>query len=85
MQELIDGLNKVESMIIVGDSRVGNDIILGNKQRFNEETKNDSGERLIAFFTYNELRSNNNFFSNKPHHKYTGKYKRATNSSGYIH
>ena len=62
-----------QNIIIMGDlnARVGNDIISGIKQRFNEDIKNDNGDLLIDLCSQNNLRINNTFFPHKWKHKYT--------------
>lgn len=73
LQETIDTIPRNETVILMGDfnARVGNTIIPGVKQRFNEDVTNENGELLIDFCSQNELRINNTFFKHKEQHKYT--------------
>jgi hypothetical protein len=50
---------------------IGNEIINGVKQRFNEPESNDNGEQLIDLCARNELRITNTYFPHKPQHKFT--------------
>lgn len=73
LQETVDTIPKSEITILLGDfnARVGNSIIAGIKQKYNEHTTNENGELLIDFCTQNEFRINNTFFKHKEQHKYT--------------
>ncbi|XP_044766150.1 craniofacial development protein 2-like [Coccinella septempunctata] len=73
LQETIDTIPRNETVILMGDfnARVGNTMIPGVKQRFNEDVTNENGELLIDFCAQNELRINNTFFKHKEQHKYT--------------
>lgn len=73
LQEVIHQTNPEETTIIAGDfnARIGNDVIPGIKNRFNETHLNENGELLIEFCLDNELRINNTFFDHKDQHKYT--------------
>lgn len=54
-------------MIIFGDfnARIGNEIVPGIKQRFNETVLNDNGELMITLCAFNEVRINNTFLTIK--------------------
>lgn len=73
LQDTIESITPNETTIILGDfnARIGNDIIPGIKQRFNEDVTNDNGELMINLCTINELRINNTFFNHKDQYKYT--------------
>ncbi|XP_055385805.1 craniofacial development protein 2-like [Condylostylus longicornis] len=73
MQNLADSIRADEKLILLGDfnARIGDNVISGIKQRFNENVINENGEKLIEFFSQNLLRINNTFFNHKLQHKYT--------------
>lgn len=73
LQNTLNKIPKADEIMILGDlnARIGNEILEGIKNRFNEETLNNSGEQLIQFCAHNELRINNTFYPHKPQHKYT--------------
>lgn len=73
LQEVIDELPRDEKVIVLGDlnARIGNEIVDGIKQRFNEDVTNCNGESLTMFCAQNNLRINNTYFPQKPRHKYT--------------
>lgn len=73
LQKTIDAIPQNETVILLGDfnARVGNTIIPGVKQKFNENITNENGELLIDFCSQNEFRINNTFFKHKIQHKYT--------------
>lgn len=52
-------------------ARIGNNVIPGVKNRFNEETYNESGEQVTQICAINGLRINNTYFPHKPQHKFT--------------
>ncbi|KAK5649517.1 hypothetical protein RI129_000546 [Pyrocoelia pectoralis] len=60
-------------LLLMGDfnSRNGNDIVQGVKQRFHEDINNDNGDLLVC--VQNSLRINNTFFDNDFKYKYTFK------------
>ncbi|XP_030754777.1 craniofacial development protein 2-like [Sitophilus oryzae] len=62
-----------QKILILGDfnARIGNQIIPGIKQRFNENVLNDNGELMIDLCTFNKLRINNTFYDHKEQHKFT--------------
>ncbi|XP_065170188.1 uncharacterized protein [Atheta coriaria] len=74
LQHVLDS-HKNEATIILGDfnSRIGNRIIPGVKQRFNEETENENGTLMTNLCTINELRINNTYYEHKQQHKHTCK------------
>lgn len=61
LQDLLDTTKNGEKTIILGDfnARVGNTPLDGVKQKFNEETLNENGERLVEICLMNALRINN--------------------------
>lgn len=67
LQDAIDEVGNEEIIVVLGDfnRRVGNDIILGVTQKFNEQRKNNNGEQLIMFCVNNELRISNTVFDYK--------------------
>ncbi|XP_065160319.1 craniofacial development protein 2-like [Atheta coriaria] len=83
LQEELDKINNNEAIIILGDlnARVGNRVIPGIKQRFNEEVENENGELLTTLCTINELRINNTFYNHKQQHKYTFNNERGYRST----
>ncbi|XP_045466615.1 craniofacial development protein 2-like [Harmonia axyridis] len=83
LQEVLDSLPKKSKVFIIGDlnSRIGNTIIPGVMQRFNEDVLNDNGEMLITTCAENELRINNTFFQPKQSQKFTFDNTRNQNSS----
>ena len=72
-----------ERVLILGDlnARIGNDVINGVKQRFNEETYNDDCTMLVQFCADNELRINNTYFDHKIQHKITWQNTRSQKST----
>jgi exonuclease III len=83
LQSLLDTLPKNDHKIIMGDfnGHIGDAVIPGIKQKFNDPAINDSGEDMIDFCTLNELRINNTYFDHKPQHKYTWTDKRGRKST----
>lgn len=79
LQKVIDTIPVREKLIMLGDwnARVGDSVVPGVKNRFNEPTLNDSGRELVEFCSVNELRINNTFFDHPRQHKIT-----YTNSRG---
>ncbi|XP_056645027.1 craniofacial development protein 2-like [Diorhabda sublineata] len=73
LQTVLDGIPNHDEIIILGDfnARIGDELIPGIKNRFNAETINESGEKMIQLCILNELRINNTFYPHKPQHKYT--------------
>ncbi|XP_056639351.1 craniofacial development protein 2-like [Diorhabda sublineata] len=73
LQITMDKIPKQDEIMILGDfnGRIGNEVISGIKNRFNEKTLNSNGEQLIQFCAHNELRINNTFYPHKQQHKYT--------------
>ncbi|XP_055389945.1 uncharacterized protein LOC129618936 [Condylostylus longicornis] len=73
LQELMDTIPESDKLVIMGDfnARIGDEILNGVKNRFNESVINENGEKLIEFCSQNLLRLNNTFFPHKPQHKYT--------------
>lgn len=71
-----------EKVIILGDlnARVGNKVLPGIMNRFNEEHTNGNGEILIDFCARYSLRINNTFFPHKPQHKITWQNTRGQQS-----
>ena len=65
-QDTVNSIPKAEHLI-AGDfnARIGDRIIAGVKQRFNEDVLNENGE-IMSSFCANELRINNTFFDHKP-------------------
>lgn len=47
------------------NGKIGNDVVPGVAQRFNELTKNNNGERLLMICANNEPKINNTFFDHK--------------------
>ncbi|XP_045466785.1 craniofacial development protein 2-like [Harmonia axyridis] len=82
LQKVLDRIPRMEEVILLGDfnARVGNGVIGGLKNRFNEETINENGERLIQTCAQNELRVNNTFFPHKSQHKFTFENSRGQKS-----
>lgn len=73
LQTALDDIPKEDEIMILGDfnARIGDEVIPGIKNRFNEETINTNGELMLQLCTQNELRINNTFYPHKPQHKYT--------------
>lgn len=73
LQELLDSIPKNNSIMIMGDfnAHIGNTVIPGIKQRFNDPEVNDSGDDMMEFCVMNELCVTNTFFDHKPQHKTT--------------
>ncbi|XP_057657912.1 craniofacial development protein 2-like [Diorhabda carinulata] len=69
----MDNINTKDEIIVLGDlnARIGNDVIPGVKQKYNEAIINENGEALIDFCVRNEVRINNTYFPHKDQHKYT--------------
>lgn len=69
-------------VLILGDfnARIGNNIVPGIKQRFNEATLNDNGMLLTQFCSDNALRINNTFFEHKMQSKMTWRNTRGSES-----
>lgn len=72
LQNVMDNINTKGEIIILGDlnARIGNDVIPGIKQKYNEAIINQNGEALIDFCARNEMRINNTYFPHKNQHKY---------------
>ena len=60
-------------MVILGDfnARIGNEVVPGVKQKFNENVLNDNGELMINMCAFTELRINNTFYDHKAQYKFT--------------
>ncbi|XP_050455169.1 craniofacial development protein 2-like [Cataglyphis hispanica] len=73
LQEEIDKIPEEHKILIMGDlnARIGNAVVDGVKQRFNEAHINDNGEKLDAFCAQNRLRINNTYYDHKDQHKIT--------------
>lgn len=73
LQETLGILPNNDKIFIMGDfnSRIGNQVIPGVMQRYNEEISNENGNMLLDICAHNELRINNTFFDHKKQHKYT--------------
>lgn len=73
LQETLDTISNEDKIILFGDlnARIGNDVIPGIKQKYNEVTCNENGHLLIDFCARNEMRINNTFFPHKDQYKYT--------------
>ena len=73
LQNTIDQVPNDEKCFIMGDTnaRIGNNVIPGVMQRFNEDHINENGELLLDLCAGKELRINNTFFEHKWQHKYT--------------
>ncbi|XP_050456668.1 craniofacial development protein 2-like [Cataglyphis hispanica] len=73
LQEEIDKIPEEHKILIMGDlnARIGNAVVDGVKQRFNEAHINDNGEKLVAFCAQNRLRINNTYYDHKDQHKIT--------------
>lgn len=71
-----------ERIIILGDlnARVGNSVIPGIMNRFNEDQLNDNGEILVDFCARHSLRINNTFYPHKLQHKITWQNSRGQHS-----
>lgn len=82
LQQVIDEIPKKSKIFIMGDfnSRIGNTVLPGVMQRFNEDVINNNGEMLITLCAQNELRINNTFFRHKIQQKYTFGNTRDQNS-----
>ncbi|KAI4474450.1 hypothetical protein M0802_015597 [Mischocyttarus mexicanus] len=65
LQDEIDVIPIKEKILIMGDmnAMIGNDVIEGVKERFNEDVTNDRGEIMTELCAHNELRINNTFFN----------------------
>jgi len=86
LQQEIVVLDTNNKMIIMGDfnGRIGNNIIDGIKQRYNEDVTNESGELLIQFCAHNQFRINNTYFPHKQQHKYTWNSRGQQSTIDYI-
>ena len=73
LQSIVDLIPSHHRIILMGDlnARVGNEIINGVKQRFNEHTSNDNGDLLTDFCAQNNFRINNTYFDHNLKYKYT--------------
>ncbi|XP_045467858.1 craniofacial development protein 2-like [Harmonia axyridis] len=82
LQRVLDGIPGKDEIMLLGDfnARVGNGVIRGLKNRFNEENINENGEQLIQTCAQNELRINNTFFPHKPQHSFTFENSRGQKS-----
>ncbi|XP_057671201.1 craniofacial development protein 2-like [Diorhabda carinulata] len=83
LQNITESLPQNESIIILGDfnARIGNEVIPGVKQRFNENILNDNGELLMNLCSLCDLRINNTFFDLKPQYKSTFRNSRGQQST----
>lgn len=83
LQDELDMISNTDKIFIMGDmnARVGNDIVEGVKQKFNEDVMNDHGEMLTELCAHNELRINNTFFPHKQQYKYTWSDTRGRHST----
>lgn len=83
LQQAVDKIPSNEMLILLGDfnSRIGNNIIPGVKQRFNEDYLNSNGELLIELCTQQELRISNTFFPHKNQQKITFRNSRGQYST----
>ncbi|XP_044749781.1 uncharacterized protein LOC123310378 [Coccinella septempunctata] len=72
-QGVVESIPQRKPVIMLGDfnARIGNEVLPGIKQRFNEDVLNYNGELLVNMCALNELRINNTFFDHKPQYKYT--------------
>jgi hypothetical protein len=82
LEHIISEVPVSEKLIMLGDfnARIGNTIIPGIKQRFNESALNRNGEMLIDVCSRNEMRICNTFFPHKLQHKYTFENSRGDKS-----
>ncbi|XP_030750157.1 uncharacterized protein LOC115877947 [Sitophilus oryzae] len=73
LQSAIDKIPRHEKIILLGDlnARIGNQVVDGIKQKYNENITNRNGEILTEFCGQNELRINNTYFPHKEQYKYT--------------
>lgn len=71
LQQEIDKIFRSKMLLILGDlnTRIGNEVVSGVKQRFNEPTLNENGKAPITFCAENELRVNNTYFNHKSQYK----------------
>ena len=79
IQNVIEAIPHCKPMIMLGDfnARIGNDVLRGVKQRFNEDVLNYNGELLVNVCASNELWINNTFFDHQPQFKYTFMYEES--------
>ena len=87
LQNIIESIPQNDSIIILGDfnARIGNEVIPGVTQRFNENALNDNGELPINLCSPCDLRINNTFFNLKPQYKYTFRnYRGQQSTKDYI-
>ncbi|XP_030767311.1 craniofacial development protein 2-like [Sitophilus oryzae] len=72
LQSAIDKIPRHKKIILLGDlnARIGNEVVDGIKQKYNENITNRNGEILTEFCGQNELRINT-YFPHKEQHKYT--------------
>lgn len=82
LQQELSSVNDKNPIIILGDinARIGNDVIPGVKQQFNEGTCNNSGDIFTQFCVNNNLRINNTFFDHNMQYKYTWQNTRGQKS-----
>lgn len=76
LQDLIKSIPSTQKIFIIGDlnARIGNQVIPGVMQKYNEDELNDNGELLVTMSTQSELRINNTYFQQWQHkwqHKFT--------------
>ncbi|XP_045462690.1 craniofacial development protein 2-like [Harmonia axyridis] len=74
LQTTLDDIANEDEILILGDfnARIGDEAISdGIKNRFNEETMNESGDQMVQLCMQDELRINNTLYPHKPQHKYT--------------
>jgi exonuclease III len=72
LQTVINETPNDKYIIIMGDfnARVGNDLVPGIKQRYNENIRNENGNLLTDLCSKNQIRNNNTFFPHKEQYKY---------------
>ncbi|XP_043488923.1 craniofacial development protein 2-like [Polistes fuscatus] len=73
LQAHLDNIPRQNETVILGNfnARIGNKVINGIRNRFNEDTLNYNGDMLINFCAMNELQINNTLYPYKPQHKFT--------------
>jgi len=83
LQDHLDRIPVSNSVLILGDlnARIGNNIVYGVKQRFNEEVTNENGTMFTQFCADNELRINNTFYQHKTQYKITWQNTRGQHST----
>ena len=83
LQDHLDRIPASKSVLILGDlnARIGNDMVYGMKQRFNEDVTNENRTMFTQFCADNELRINNTFFQHKTQYKITWQNTRGQQST----